>query len=95
MARKTAPEDIPSVFSPHCMRHSKAMHLLQSGSNLIYIRDILGHEDVETTQIYARADPEIKRKAIESAYSKELPSQMPSWKDQPDLMKRLMALGKS
>lgn len=94
-ARKAAPNQIPSVFSPHCLRHSKAMHLLQSGSNLVYIRDILGHEDIETTQIYARADPEIKRKSIEAAYTEGLPNGMPSWTEQPDLMKRLMSLGKA
>jgi len=44
------------------------MHLLQAGVNLIYIRDLLGHADVSTTEIYARADAEAKRKAIESAY---------------------------
>ena len=41
------------------------MHLLQAGVNLIYIRDLLGHADVSTTEIYARADTEAKRKAIE------------------------------
>ena len=44
------------------------MHLLQAGVNLIYIRDLLGHADVSTTEIYARANAEAKRKAIESAY---------------------------
>ena len=54
------------------------MHLLQAKVNLIYIRDLLGHADVSTTEIYARADPEAKRKAIESAYQSltpELPAQ--------------------
>jgi hypothetical protein len=43
------------------------MHLLQAGVNLIYIRDLLGHADASTTEIYARADTDAKRKAIESA----------------------------
>lgn len=51
--------------SPHCLRHSKAMHLLESGINLIYIRDFLGHESVITTEVYAKANPEIRRKEIE------------------------------
>ena len=46
------------------MRHSKAMHLLESGVNLIYIRDFLGHESVVTTEIYARSNPIIKEKNI-------------------------------
>jgi site-specific recombinase XerD len=94
MARALSPEDIPQIITPHCLRHSKAMHLLQSGINLIYIRDFLGHMSIETTQIYAKADPELKRKAIVSAYSDDLPRQMPSWSEDPDLMKRLMALGR-
>lgn len=43
------------------------MHLLQAGVNLIYIRDILGHADIKTTEIYARIDNEMKRKALEKA----------------------------
>ena len=57
--------------TPHTFRHSKAMHLLESGVNLIYIRDFLGHESVTTTEIYARANPANKRKAIEK-HSEEL-----------------------
>ena len=40
----------------HTLRRSRAMHLIQAGVNLIYIRDLLGHADVSTTEIYARAD---------------------------------------
>lgn len=48
-------------------RHSKAMHLLENNVNLIYIRDFLGHSSVTTTEIYARCNPELKRKYIEEA----------------------------
>lgn len=51
-------------YSNHSMRHSKAMHLLESGVNLIYIRDFLGHESIVTTQIYAKTSPIIKEKQI-------------------------------
>ena len=47
---------IPDDISCHSLRHSKAMHLLQAGVNLVYIRDILGHVSVQTTEIYARAN---------------------------------------
>ena len=40
--------------TPHTLRRSRAMHLVQAGVNLIYIRDLLGHADVSTTEIYAR-----------------------------------------
>lgn len=59
------------------------MHLLQAGVNLIYIRDFLGHVDIKTTEIYARADTEAKRKAIEKAYPDLVTSNLPDWsKDQ-------------
>lgn len=64
-----AREDNPTLFNqkitPHVFRHSKAMHLLEAGVNLIYIRDILGHTSVVTTEIYAKTNPKIKEKIIE------------------------------
>ncbi len=62
------PRLIPERISCHSLRHSKAMHLLQAGVNLVYIRDILGHVSVTTTEVYARVDSRKKREAIESAY---------------------------
>lgn len=67
MARVVHPELIPKQISPHVVRHSKAMHLLQAGVNLVYIRDILGHVSVKTTEIYARADSKLKRESLEKA----------------------------
>lgn len=74
---------IPSKVTVHMLRHSKAMHLLQAGVNLIYIRDFLGHVDLKTTEIYAKADTEMKRKAIENVYPDLIDSSLPDWsKDQ-------------
>lgn len=50
--------------SNHSMRHSRAMHLLESGVNLIYIRDFLGHTSITTTEIYAKANPITKAEEI-------------------------------
>ena len=50
------------------LRHSRAMHLLQSGVTLIYIRDLLGHVSVQTTEVYAKADTKLKRDALEKAH---------------------------
>lgn len=75
---------ISERITPHCLRHSKAMHMVEAGINLIYIRDFLGHESIETTQVYAKANPEARRKAIEKMESHS-PS-MPDWNDNPDLM---------
>lgn len=71
IAKNKNPLEFQINVTPHTFRHSKAMHLLESGVNLIYIRDFLGHESVTTTEIYARANPENKRKAIEK-HSEEL-----------------------
>ncbi len=73
MARKVKPELIPQI-SPHTLRHSKAMHLLQAGVNLIFIRDMLGHVSIQTTEIYARADSKQKREALEAAYIDVIPN---------------------
>jgi integrase/recombinase XerD len=55
------------------------MHLLQAGVNLVYIRDILGHVSIQTTEIYARADSKQKREAIEKAYTNVMPKEDPAW----------------
>ena len=75
--------------TPHVIRRTRAMHLLQAGVNLIYIRDLLGHADVSTTEIYARADPETKRKATENAYQPLTPEPLPTWTADQDLLEWL------
>ena len=70
---------VPTKVKVHMLRHSKAMHLLQAGVNLIYIRDFLGHVDLKTTEIYARTDPETKRKALENVYPDPVDSNLPDW----------------
>ena len=74
------------------LRHSKAVHLLQAGVNLIYISDFLGHSDIKTTEIYARADTELKRKALENAYPDLVDSNLPDWNENSDLMEWLSEL---
>ncbi len=68
MAGDKNPDLIPKKFSPHCLRHSKAMHLLQAGVAIIYIRDFLGHSSIKTTEIYAKTDNKNKREALDKAY---------------------------
>jgi integrase/recombinase XerD len=80
------PDLFPAKVSPHVFRHSKAMHLLESGVNLIYIRDFLGHASVTTTEIYAKSNPEVKRKAIEQASPNVLPDEKLTKKDKEDLL---------
>jgi len=73
MAKQVNPVLVPCIISCHTLRHSKAMHLLQSGVNLVYIRDLLGHVSIQTTEIYARADNKQKREALEKAYKNLVP----------------------
>jgi site-specific recombinase XerD len=80
--------------SPHTFRRSRAMHLIQADVNLIYIRDLLGHADVSTTEVYARADSEMKRKAIERAYESLSPDALPNWCDDSNLIGWLERLGR-
>ncbi|WP_245544981.1 site-specific integrase [Lentibacillus jeotgali] len=83
---------IPTKVKPHMFRHSKAMHLLQAGVNLIYIRDFLGHVDLKTTEIYARTDTETKRKAIENVYPDLINSDLPDWNRDQALLSWLSEL---
>jgi integrase/recombinase XerD len=89
MARMKNPALIPDKISCHTLRHSKAMHLLQAGVNLVYIRDFLGHESVQTTEIYARVDSKQKREAIEKAYVNITRKETPSWVENNDLLEWL------
>lgn len=83
---------IPAKVNVHMLRHSKAMHLLQAGVNLVYIRDFLGHVDIKTTEIYARADTETKRKAIENVYPELIDSNLPDWNKNQALLTWLSEL---
>lgn len=51
-------------ITPHVLRRSKATHLLEGNINIYYIRDFLGHESVQTTEIYVRTNVELKIEAI-------------------------------
>lgn len=87
--------DVDFPITPHVFRHSKAVHMIRAGINLIYIRDFLGHVDCSTTEIYARIDTELKRKAIEKACKDILPEQeYKDWTADADLMSFLDSLRK-
>jgi integrase/recombinase XerD len=59
--------------SPHTIRHTTAMHLLQSGVDLSVIAMWLGHESIQTTHQYLQADLESKKKTLASLASPRLP----------------------
>jgi integrase/recombinase XerD len=60
--------------SPHVLRHTLAMRLLQSGTDLVTIQAWLGHAQVSTTHRYAEADVEMMRKSLDQAQISSSPS---------------------
>lgn len=64
---------VPERVTPHMFRHSRALSLYRKGVPLPLISEWLGHSNMETTLIYAYADTEMKRNAIEKATSANHP----------------------
>lgn len=91
-AVRSAHPGFTQPVTPHTLRHTKGMHLLQSGISLEIIRDFLGHEDVKTTQIYARANLEMKRKALEKIGDATALPEIPSWQQDRSLLEWLHSL---
>ena len=64
IASKTCPSLQPKRVTPHMLRHTTAMELLQAGMDRAVIALWLGHESVETTQIYLDANLAMKEQAL-------------------------------
>lgn len=79
---------------PHVFRHSKAVHLLEAGIELIYIRDFLGHSSVKTTEIYAKVCTKNKIEALEKVYENLSQTSENDWTNNQDLMGWLTQLSK-
>ncbi len=79
VARAACPSLKKKRVTPHVLRHTAAMDLLQSGVDRAVIALWLGHESVETTYVYLHADIELKEKAM----AKTTPSQLPSNRYRP------------
>jgi site-specific recombinase XerD len=65
--------EAPDKVHPHLFRHSRAMHLYQQGMDLTLLSQWLGHAQLDTTLMYAYADTEMKRRAIEASTSHDSP----------------------
>lgn len=86
--------EMPDRVHPHQLRHSRAMHLYRGGLPLVLLAEFLGHADVNTTRIYAWADTEMKRRAIQKVSQKtDISTDIaPIWKDNEQMIKKLYGL---
>ena len=85
-AAQKAPRLRERRVSPHTLRHTAAVHLLASGVDVTIIRDWMGHVSLDTTNLYAQADLETKRRTLEKADGVLRPTPAPRWKRDADLL---------
>jgi site-specific recombinase XerD len=91
-AAATQPLLIRKRVTPHIFRHTIAVHLVASGVDVTIIRDWLGHAHLNTTNIYAAANIETQRKALEQVVPRTRNSKPPRWKRDADLLAWLDSL---
>ena len=93
---RAAAQHVPSLatkhVTPHTWRHSVGVQLVAAGVDVSVIRNWLGHARLDTTNHYAQANLETKRKALEQVDSTTKPSRPPRWKRNPELLSWLDSL---
>lgn len=89
-ARPDCPE-FPERIHAHQLRHARAMQMLRAGVPLPHIKEFLGHANIATTSIYASADNEMVRQAIQRAAG-TTPDLASIWKGDDDLILQLAGL---
>ena len=80
---------INKKISPHTFRHTRAVHLLDKGVNIIYIQELLGHSSINTTMEYAKVIEKSKFDAIKKA-NPRIDNDLPDWNDDQDLLSQLL-----
>jgi integrase/recombinase XerD len=91
-ARVKMPSLADKRVSPHSLRHSTASHLLHAGVDINTIRAWLGHVSLETTNIYAEVDLEMKAKALAMCEVAKEPTAKKRWREDPELLTFLRSL---
>ena len=87
--------EVPLRMHAHLFRHTRAMHLYQAGIPLSYIKDFLGHANINTTDIYASADASMLRAALEKIDKRGAGSAStvaPVWQGNEDMILKLCGL---
>ncbi len=93
-----AASDVPTLrrrrITPHVLRHSCAVALLQAGIDITVIRDYLGHASIATTSRYVTTNLKIKREVLEAFWKRAgiAPARVTPWKPKPDLLAFLASL---
>jgi site-specific recombinase XerD len=93
---RAAAQQVPSLtkkrITPHSFRHAAGVQLVAAGVDVTVIRNLFGHVRLDTTNHYARANVETKRRAIEQVDSSARPTKPPRWKRNPELLEWLDSL---
>ena len=80
-------------ITPHTFRRTRATHLLDKGVNIIYIKELLGHASITTTEKYAKVITSSKFKAIEKSTPQLSNNKiLNNWNDDKDLLNQLLYL---
>jgi integrase/recombinase XerD len=90
-ARASVPEMLKKKIGPHTIRHTTATHLLRAGVDINTIRAWLGHVSLDTTNVYAETDLDMKAKALGMCEQNQ-PIGRKRWRDNPDLLTFLAQL---
>lgn len=96
LSAKEICKEVPLKVHPHMFRRTRAMHLYRAGMPLAILSEWLGHENPETSLIYAYADTEMKRKAIQKATGNSNPLNSDKiqafWKNDDEMIRQLYGL---
>jgi integrase/recombinase XerD len=91
-ARESVPSLAKKRVSPHAIRHTTATHLLRAGVDINTIRAWLGHVSIDTTNVYAEVDLEMKAKALAACDTGGKRHERKMWRKNPRVMEFLRSL---
>lgn len=96
MAKAEHPEYYREKVTPHVLRHSRAVHWLKAGIDIVYLRDLMGHVSIQATELYAKVDSKAKQDAIKNAWNCVgiVEPIKNDWEDKPKLLAFLDQFGK-